>query len=136
MFSFCIFGHQKLDEIGYEFTKKAWIRIRNTIIFLTFSYRGLRGRTSKKEVIILDLPAVYRGAITIINGNESNPPVCKGPTQQECLLENGTVLINVFFLHLSKVQVPEELHGKVEYRNKVVHDFSDFSLFRMNVSRF
>ncbi len=57
---------------------------RNTIIFLTVSYRGLRGSTgtSKKEVIILDLPTVYRGAITIIKGNESNPPVCKGPTQQ------------------------------------------------------
>ncbi len=43
---------------------------------------------------------MYRGAITIIKSNESNPPVCKGPTQQVCLLENGTVLITMSFFHI------------------------------------
>ncbi len=127
IFGFLVITNLDQDP-GYEFTKKPGSGSESgseTISFpLLFLTGGLRGSTSKKEVIILDLPAAYRGAITIIKGNESNPPVCKDPTQQECLPENGTVLINVFLLHLSEVQVPKELHGKVEYMNKVVHDFS------------
>ncbi len=130
---FSIFGHHKLESgSGVRFRWKSLDPDLNPDPkHYHFSYMGWRGSSSKKEVIILDLPAVYRGAITIIKGNESNPPVCKGPTQQECLLENRTVLINVFLLYLSEVQVPESCMVK---KNIGTKSFMIFP-FSMNVSR-
>ncbi len=83
----------------HSWSSKTWIRIRATNSLKSldpdlnpdpkhynFSYCFLQGDCAevlaRKKVIILELPTVYRGAITIIKGNESNPPVCKGPTQQ------------------------------------------------------
>ncbi len=104
---FCILGHHKLGSgSGVRFRWKSLDPDQNPDPKQChFSYRGLRGSTgtSKKKVIILDLPAVYRGAITIIKDNESNPPVCvRAPLSKNAWLRMVPYLLMSFFYTFQK----------------------------------